>query len=149
MKKMKIGEMKSHFSTEEREQRQNANEKLFDYQEMSEKPPTVLKREALKEWKRIIATVKQEMPWSENDYQILVAYCLAVGVMHDAQRDLNKRGLVLEDGKTNPSVRAQSQAMKDMRMCASSLAMTLDGRLKIELNKPSESVDPFEELMQQ
>ncbi|MFD2869055.1 phage terminase small subunit P27 family [Kurthia populi] len=147
MARMKIGDSDSHYTKEEREQRQNANEKLFDYQEMSEKPPAILKREALKEWKRIVATVKQDMPWSENDYQILVAYCLAVKTMYDAQQDLNKRGLILDDGKSNPAVRVQSQAIKDMRSCAQSLAMTLDGRLKVELNKPSKELDPFEVVM--
>lgn len=149
MKKMKIGEMKSHFSTEEREQRHEANERLFQYSEMAENPPAVLNGVALDEWYRIIETVKSDMPWSETDYQMLVAYCIAVKVMHDAQHDLNERGLILEDGKTNPAVRAQSQAIKDMRLCAQSLAMTLDGRLKIELNKPTKELDPFKELMQQ
>lgn len=149
MARMKIGDSDSHYTKEQREQRQNANERLFSYSEMSECPPTILKREALKEWKRIVATVKQDMPWSENDYQILVAYCLAVKTMYDAQQDLNKRGLILDDGKSNPAVRVQSQAIKDMRSCAQSLAMTLDGRLKVELNKPSKELDPFKELMQQ
>lgn len=144
---MKVGELKSHLSTEEREKRQDANEKLFDYQEMSEHPPAVLSGTSLDEWHRIVATVKPDMPWSENDYQMLVAYCVAVKVMYDAQEDLNKRGLILGDGKTNPAVRAQSQAIKDMRLCAQSLAMTLDGRLKIELNKSNKDDDPFKELM--
>lgn len=146
---MKIGEMKSHLSTEEREQRHEANGRLFQYSEMAENPPAVLNGVALDEWYRIIETVKPDMPWSETDYQMLVAYCVAVKVMHDAQHDLNERGLILEDGKTNPAVRAQSQAIKDMRLCAQSLAMTLDGRLKIELNKPTKELDPFKELMQQ
>lgn len=139
--------MKSHFSTEEREQRQYANERLFDYQEMSEHPPSNLTGIALDEWHRIVETVKPDMPWAETDYQMLVAYCVAVKVMHDAQDDLNERGLVLSDGKNNPSVRAQSQAIKDIRLCAQTLAMTLDGRLKVELTKPNKAVDPFEELM--
>lgn len=145
---MKIGESNAHYSKEERQQRQGANERLFDYQEMSECPPIILTGVAIDEWHRIISTVKQEMPWSENDYQMLVAYCLAVKAMYDAQEDLNKRGLMLSDGKSNPAVRVQSQAIKDMRLCAQSLAMTLDGRLKIELNRPSKELDPFEELMQ-
>ncbi len=149
MKTLKIGESNSHYSREQKEQRQIANERLFDYQEMSESPPAVLTGVALIEWERIISTVKQEMPWSENDYQMLVAYCLAVKIMYDAQSDLNERGLILEDGKSNPAVRVQSQAIKDMRLCSQSLAMTLDGRLKVELNKPTKEVDPFEELMQQ
>lgn len=144
---MKVGDSDSHYTKEQREQRQSANERLFSYSEMSECPPAILKREALKEWKRIVATVKQDMPWSETDYQILVAYCLAVKTMYDAQQDLNKRGLILDDGKSNPAVRVQSQAIKDMRSCAQSLAMTLDGRLKVELNKPSKELDPFEVVM--
>lgn len=147
MARMKVGDSDSHYTKEQREQRQSANERLFSYSEMSECPPAILKREALKEWKRIVATVKQDMPWSETDYQILVAYCLAVKTMYDAQQDLNKRGLILDDGKSNPAVRVQSQAIKDMRSCAQSLAMTLDGRLKVELNKPSKELDPFEVVM--
>lgn len=149
MARMKVGDSDSHYTKEQREQRQSANERLFSYSEMSERPPAILKREALKEWKRIVATVKQDMPWSENDYQILVAYCLAVKTMYDAQQDLNKRGLILDDGKSNPAVRVQSQAIKDMRSCAQSLAMTLDGRLKVELNKPTKEVDPFKEVLEQ
>jgi len=148
VKALKIGESDSHYSKEQKEQRQNANERLFDYQDMTGKPPTILKREALKEWKRVISTIKQDMPWSENDYQMLVGYCVSVGIVYETQKDINKRGVMLEDGKTNPAVRAQSQALKDMRLCAQSLAMTLDGRLKIELNKPTKELDPFEELMQ-
>lgn len=147
VKTLKIGESNAHYSKEQREQRQSANERLFSYSEMSECPPAVLVGIALDEWHRIVATVKQDMPWSENDYQMLVAYCLAVKAMYDAQEDLNERGLILEDGKSNPAIRVQSQAIKDMRLCAQSLAMTLDGRLKIELNKPNKEVDPFEAVM--
>ena len=146
---MKIGEMKSHYSTEEREQRRDANERLFSYSEMSENAPGILTGIALDEWYRIIETVKPDMPWSETDFQMLVAYCLAVKTMYDAQDDLKERGLILEDGKSNPAIRVQSQAIKDMRSCAQSLAMTLDGRLKIELNKPTKEVDPFKEVLEQ
>lgn len=138
---------KAHLSRAERLERELMKEELEEYPMLNEKAPTYLKGEALKEWKRIIPLLKEDVPVSELDYSLLAAYCSATGTVVDCQKELNKSGLIVE-GKTNPIIRVQSQAIKDMRMLANTLGISLDGRMKVALKGGKEkTVDPLEALM--
>ncbi|WP_313469493.1 phage terminase small subunit P27 family [Lysinibacillus sp.] len=139
---------KAHISKAERLDREEMQKELFEYAELNTKPPNHLKGEALKEWNRIVPYIKNDIPVSELDYSLIASYCVAVGTVIDCQNNINKCGIVLADGKANPAVKMQSQAIKDMRMLANALAISLDGRMKLALNKVKEKpVDPFEKLM--
>lgn len=139
---------KAHISKAERLDREEMQKELFEYAELNTKSPKYLAGEALKEWKRIVPFIKKDIPVSELDYSLIASYCVAVGTVIDCQSDINKRGIILTDGKANPSVKMQSQAIKDMRMLANALAISLDGRMKLALNKAKEKpVDPFESLI--
>lgn len=139
---------KAHMSKVERLEREEMQKELFEYAELNVTPPKHLIGEALKEWERIVPYIKKDVPVSELDYSLLASYCTAVGTIVECQNDINGRGLVLPDGKANPAYRMQSQAIKDMRMLANALAISLDGRMKLALNKVKEKpVDPFESLI--
>lgn len=149
-KKIKLVEpTKAHISKAERLEREAMKDELFEYPELNTKPPMFLTGEALKEWNRVIPLLKNDVPISELDYSLIASYCVAVGTVIECQNDINKRGVIIaESGKSNPSVRMQSQAIKDMRMLANSLGMSLDSRMKLALNKAKEKpVDPFESLL--
>ncbi|MGE7691335.1 phage terminase small subunit P27 family [Lysinibacillus sp. NPDC097214] len=149
-KKIKLIEpTKAHISKAERLDREAMREELFEYPDLNTQPPTFLTGEALNEWNRVVPLLQSDIPISELDYSLITSYCAAVGTIIDCQNDINKRGVILADTeKPNPSVRVQSQAMKDMRMLANSLGMSLDSRMKLALNKVKEKpVDPFESLL--
>lgn len=139
---------KGHISKAERLDRAAMRNELFEYPELNAQPPKFLKGEALKEWKRIVPLLQNDIPVSELDYALISSYCAAVGTIIECQNHINKNGVMLIGEKPNPMIRVQSQAMKDMRMFADSLGMSLDARMKLAFNKAKEKpVDAFESLM--
>ncbi|MEY9979034.1 phage terminase small subunit P27 family [Lysinibacillus sp. RC79] len=148
-KKIKLVQpTKAHISKAERLDREAMREELFEYPDLNTLPPTFLNGEALNEWNRVVPLLKSDIPISELDYSLIASYCAAVGTIIECQNHINDNGAMLKDGKSNPAVRVQSQAMKDMRMLANSLGMSLDSRMKLALNKAKEKpVDPFESLL--
>lgn len=142
-----VGQTKGHISKVEKIERENMRNELFEYPSICEEPPSFLIGESLKEWERIIPLLNENIPISELDSSMIASYCIAVGTVIECQEDINTRGVIVE-GVSNPSVRMQSQAIKDMRLLASSLGISLDSRMKIAFNKAKEKpVDPFESLM--
>ncbi|MEK5331041.1 phage terminase small subunit P27 family [Lysinibacillus sp. FSL W8-0992] len=148
-KKIKLIEpTKGHISKAERLDREAMREELFEYPDLNTQPPTFLTGEALNEWNRVVPLLKSDIPISELDYSLIVSYCVAVGTIIECQNHIKDNGAMLKDGKSNPAVRLQSQAMKDMRMLANSLGMSLDSRMKLAFNKSKEKPkDAFESLM--
>lgn len=147
-KQLKLVEQtKGHISKAQKIERENMRNELFDYPKICDEPPSFLVGEGLKEWDRIIPLLNENIPISELDSTLIASYCAAVGTIVECQLDINDRGTIVEE-KANPSVRMQSQAIKDMRLLASSLGISLDSRMKIAFNKTKEKpLDPFESLM--
>ena len=145
---------KAHLSLEERSQREDAKEELFNHEELSTQPPDFLPPSAVSEWNRLVPVMKKDFPLSETDYGLLISYCLAFSRIKTAEGEIRKTGTFITNENTgtkqaNPAIRVQSQAMKDLKASASALGMTLEARSKLALNKAKNEkpVDEFEELL--
>lgn len=145
---------KAHLSLEERSQREDAKEELFNHEELSTQPPDWLPQSAISEWDRLVPVMKKDFPLSETDYGLLISYCLAFSRIKTAEGEIRKTGTFITNEKTgtkqaNPAIRVQSQAMKDLKAASTALGMTLEARSKLALNKAKNEKpsDPFEELL--
>lgn len=145
---------KAHLSLEERSQREDAKEELFNHEELISTPPDFLPPSAVSEWNRLVPVMKKDFPLSETDYGLLISYCLAFSRIKTAEGEIRKTGTFITNENTgtkqaNPAIRVQSQAMKDLKASASALGMTLEARSKLALNKAKNEkpVDEFEELL--
>ena len=145
---------KAHLSLEERSQREDAKEELFNHEELSTQPPDWLPQSAISEWDRLVPVMKKDFPLSETDYGLLISYCLAFSRIKTAEGEIRKTGTFITNENTgtkqaNPAIRVQSHAMKDLKASASALGMTIDRRSKLALNKAKNEkpVDEFEELL--
>lgn len=129
-----------------KEQTQNM---LFEYKQLTSTPPDYLKGEALKEWRRVVPLLKKDTPIAELDRMTLANYCQTAGVVIDCQRYINEYGLFEEDGKKSPYLITQQQAMRDCKVYATCLGMTLESRAKLEYGKARNTTpdDPFKELL--
>lgn len=146
-------DFKGHASNEEKQQREDARKELFEQVPLTTIPPDFLNATAVKEWNRIVPILKADLPLSEADYGMLVAYCVAYARIEAAEREIRNKGVFMKtaDGgrKANPAVKMQSSAMKDLKMAAAALGMTMLERSRIALNNAKEKAptDPFMELM--
>lgn len=145
---------KAHLSLEERSQREDAKEELFNHEELISTPPDWMPPSSISEWNRLVPVMKKDFPLSETDYGLLISYCLSYSRIKTAESEIRKSGTFITNEKTgfkqpNPAVRVQSQAMKDLKASASALGMTLEARSKLALNKAKNEkpVDKFEELL--
>lgn len=147
-------DFKGHASKEHKAQREDARQSMFNQVELVSCPPDYFNATATKEWERIIPVLKKDLPLSEADYGMLVAYCLAFARVASAEREIRNKGVFMKASNgarvANPAVRMQSNAMSDMKMAATALGMTMIERSKIALNSAKEKApsDPFAELMQ-
>ena len=151
-----LDEVNMHLSNEQKAQREDAKKELFNYQELSTiSPPDWMPESAKSEWNRLLPILKTDYPLSETDYSTLISYCLAFSRIKTAENEIRKYGTFITNERTkqkkvNPAVAMQSKAIRDMKSCASALGMTLEARSRLALNKSKqkESVDPFQQLME-
>jgi len=148
-------DVKSHLTNEQKAQREDAKEELFNHEELTTEAPEWLPASAKSEWKRLVPVMKEDFPLSEKDYGLLVSYCLAYSRIKTAENEIRKAGTFITSEasgvkKANPAVSVQSKAMNDMKSAANALGMTLEARSKLALNKAKteEKSDPFQELME-
>lgn len=144
---------RGHISNEEKAKREDARKEMFTHKELITSPPDYLPEMAVKEWNRLVPILKQDLPLSEADYGMLVAYCLAFARVGAAEREIKNKGVFQKAANgariANPAIKMQSNAMKDMKMAATALGMTMVERSRIALNNAKEKTpqDPFESLM--
>jgi len=88
------------------------------------KAPVWLSKEAKAEWCRVAPILHASGVLDDTDLGVLQSYCMAIGTMQQAQRLLNKEGLVTEAGKRHPAVGIMNAAQQTMRLCATELGLT-------------------------
>ncbi len=87
------------------------------------KPPAWLSRDAKREWKRIAPVLNERKTITIGDLGTLESYCVAIGTVRDAQRLINKEGLVV-GGKRHPAFGIMNAAQTTARLCAAELGLT-------------------------
>lgn len=149
-----VEDIRGHMSPKEKEARQQAQQTMFQFKELTAQPPTWLDEVAVTEWQRIVPLLKQEIPVSELDVAMIASYCQAYADVQHAQEDITANGLILtaDNGNTrqNPSVGIKQRATAELMKLADSLGLSVYGRLKMniksDVKKPD---DPFAKVIEQ
>lgn len=87
------------------------------------RPPSWLGKEAKREWKRIAPILNDRRVLTEGDLGTVQSYCVAYGVMVQAQKEINKDGILL-NGKKHPALGTLNAAQTTMRLAANELGLT-------------------------
>src|ERR1700720_3017152 len=94
---------------------------------VSLKPPSWFSKDARAEWQRVMPILAARNTITEADLPTLENYCTSIGTVREAQREINKHGLIVESArgpKRNPAFGIQNAAMTTARLCASELGLT-------------------------
>lgn len=128
-------------------------ESLNDYEQIKVKPiPSHLDYYGKQEWKRVIPLLKQ-LPIAELDRQMIESYCQLHAYKRRLQIDIGKFGTSInyynDDGnltsrRANPDYNQYLSTVKEIRMIANQLGMTINSRL--ELTIPDEGQEEDEVL---
>lgn len=149
-----LDNMDKHLTNEEKAQRKDLQQALFEYPKLNAKAPDWLSGRALTEWNRIVPLLRKETPISELDRSLLATYCRLYAAIQTCNDDIKKHGLVITTDnvtrKKNPYVDIMSQSIKDMKSIAVELGMTIQARAKMELkkSKSDQPQDKFEAMLQ-
>lgn len=153
-KPIKLVDVKKHLTDEEKAQRKDMQQALFEYPQLKDEAPSWLKGSALNEWERIVPYLKANTPISELDRALLADYCRSYSIVQTCNNDIIKHGVVITNKETgvkkkNPYYEIMSQSIKDMKMIAVELGMTINSRAKLEMNKAKNDkpADEFEALL--
>lgn len=87
------------------------------------KAPVYLSKDAKAEWRRVAPILVERRVLTDADLGTLESYCQATGTSREAQRVLNRVGLMLGD-KRHPLCGVQNAAMQTARLCAAELGLT-------------------------
>lgn len=141
---------KKHLTKKEISGRRDAEKKLRPGDDAI-KPPKWLSKEARKEWRRVVETLKGLGILTNADVDTLAVYCDAVVRYAEASRIIATEGMVLETDrgpKQHPAVLIQQKYAGIMARCASQLGLEPSARaaLAVKLAKESQPADRFEEL---
>jgi P27 family predicted phage terminase small subunit len=104
------------------------------------KPPSWLGKEAKREWRRVAPILNERRTVTDGDLGILESYCTAIGMMRDAQRLLNRDGLVL-NGKKHPAIGTQNAAQTTARLAANELGLTPVSRSRPAIRETRDDAD--------
>lgn len=77
---------------------------------------------------------------TEADLGTLEAYCVAIGLMRPAQREIDAHGLTM-DSRKHPAVATQCDALTQARQLAAELGLTPVSRSRPALRKDDASED--------
>lgn len=86
-------------------------------------PPSWLGKEAKREWRRIAPILNERKVLTEGDLGTVQSYCVAFGIMVEAQKQIKKDGILL-DGKKHPALGTLNAAQTTMRLAANELGLT-------------------------
>ena len=87
------------------------------------RPPSWLGKAARAEWKRVAPILNERQTVTEGDLGILESYCTAMGSVREAQKLLNRDGLMLGD-KRHPAFGIMNAAQTTARLAANELGLT-------------------------
>jgi len=120
-------------------------------------PPSALKGEALREWKRVTKALEPLKMLSKLDRAALAAYCSAYGrwkIATDALETTSRLGphggLLIETTNgnlvQNPIVGIQRRAADDMVKLGSEFGLTPSARSRLKIERPEKEPNPFDEF---
>ena len=131
-------------------------ESLNEYDQLQVKPiPNHLDYYAKQEWKRIIPLL-QQLPIAELDRQLIESYCQMHAYKRRLQKDIEKFGQSINyydaDGnltsrRANPDYNAFLSTVKEIRMIANQLGMTINSRLELAVPDEEKEEDEFMKLI--
>lgn len=131
-------------------------ETLNDYKSISLKPiPNHLDYFGKQEWKRIIPLL-QELPIAELDRQLVETYCQLHAYKRRLQDEIKEHGMSIsyydEDGRltsrrANPDYTSYLTTVKEIRMIANQLGMTINSRLELAVPDQEEEEDQVLKLL--
>ena len=113
------------------------------------KPPAWFSKDARAEWLRVMPILAARNTITEADLPTLENYCTAIGTVREAQREINKHGLIIESAKgakRNPAFGIQNAAMTTARLCASELGLTPVSRSRPSIRNDNDNDDNLSDL---
>lgn len=145
-------ELKKHKKGKDYIAQKTAEQKSLEkYEQIGVEPvPSKLCRYGKREWRRIIPLL-QQLPIAELDRELIESYCILHGSRRRLQEDVKKNGetyeIYDENGvlcniRRNPSYDMLLSTVKELRMIANQLGMTINSRL--ELAAPEEKTEEDE-----
>lgn len=94
--------------------------------------PTWLPAEAKAEWRRVVPQLDRVGTLALVDRAALTAYAQQWMMLFRAERDIQVRGLILEDGKRNPNILTAKDAATQIRLFAAEFGLTPSSRSRME-----------------
>ena len=129
---------------------------LNNYDSLNIKPiPNHLDCYGKQEWKRIVPLL-QQLPIAELDRQLVESYCQLHAYKRRLQKDIEKHGTSINyyDGegnltsrRANPDYNAYLSTVKEIRMIANQLGMTINSRLELAVPEDGQEEDEVLKLL--
>lgn len=102
--------------------------------------PAYISKAGKAEWRRVAPLLSKRRILTDADLGILESYCVATGIVREAQRLLNKDGLLLE-GKRHPAFGIMNAAQTNQRLCAAELGLTPVSRSRPSIRDDDDDED--------
>jgi P27 family predicted phage terminase small subunit len=113
-------------------------------------PPAFLKGEALEEWRHLAPELERLGLLTAVDGAALAAYCQAYRRWIQAERRVNREGLVLNAksryAQAHPAMGIAQRSMQLMRAFMAEFGLTPASRSRISVAPPA-AADPFEDYL--
>jgi len=122
--------------------------------------PKDLSKAAAKEWRSILPQLRLLGVLSQIDSKALAAYCHSFARWMEAEREVERLGIVVEEPilmlgeptgyvryKKNPAVTISESAMKLMKSFLIEFGMTPSSRSRVRIEKPPTEEDPMDAFL--
>lgn len=106
--------------------------------------PSWLSKDAKAEWNRVAPILIERRTLTDADLGTLESYCTATGAVREAQRAINRDGLIIETDKgpkRHPAFGIMNAAATTARLCASELGLTPVSRSRPAIREEPDDED--------
>lgn len=114
-------------------------------------PPSILKKDALAEWKRITPLLADVGLITKLDRAIVASYCVAWGRWVECEQKIRRQGMVVKSPSGypiySPYFTAANKALAQVRQLAEQIGLSASARSRIKAGEPAGGFDGGEDFL--
>lgn len=118
--------------------------------EILPKPPSILKGEELKEWKRLGKELFRLGLLTDVDRSTFASYCVAWGSFVKAQQEIKKRGMIMKTKGgnliQNPYLAIRNKSMEHMNKFGAEMGLSPSARARLGVTPKGNAKNGFADL---
>ncbi|MFX3616117.1 MAG: phage terminase small subunit P27 family [Sporolactobacillus sp.] len=134
-----------HLTRKEKQEREDAEEKIGQFEKLSTRAPRYLDERARKIYREYAKKLNELSAICQLDTSMFEQYCISLSLYIQAYQAIQEEGMVT-GGKKSPYIAIMNDMASSVRSCAAVLGLNVNSRLQLLLPQGGENDDEDDPL---